>query len=111
MPVVDQAACAADFHASDASRQSLWKGARLARFAGRFVFGLFCELDLNVLDLRLRLGDGGVLGPVDVQRRRMTVAAMAMKAEKLLSVLQQRVAMPLYSLSFPNKFSIRCRHL
>jgi len=28
------------------------------------------------------------LGPVDVQRRRMTVAAMAMKAEKLLSVLQ-----------------------
>ena len=51
------------------------------------------------------------LGSVDVYRRRMTVAAIAMKAEKLLSVLQHRVAIPLYSFSFPKKFSIRCRHL
>ena len=51
------------------------------------------------------------LGSVDVQRRRMTVAAMAMNAEKLVSVLQQRIAIPLNSLSFPKKFSIRCRHL
>jgi hypothetical protein len=41
----------------------------------------------------------------------MIVAAIAMKAEKLLSVLQHRVAIPLYSFSFPKKFSIRCRHL
>ena len=52
-----------------------------------------------------------VLGSVDVHRRRMIVAAIAMKAEKLLSVLQHRVAIPLYSFSFPKKFSIRCRHL
>ncbi len=51
------------------------------------------------------------LGPFDVQRSRMTVAAMAMKAKKLLSVLQDRVAIPRNSLSFPKKFSIRCRHL
>jgi hypothetical protein len=37
----------------------------------------------------------------------MMVAAMAMNAEKLVSVLQQRVAIPLYFLSFPKKFSIR----
>jgi hypothetical protein len=41
----------------------------------------------------------------------MTVAAIAMNPLKLVSVLQQRVALPLYSLSFPKKFSIRCRHL
>ena len=51
--------------------------------------------------LRLRLG------PVDVHRSRMMVAAMATKAEKLLSVLQHRMAIPLYSFSFPKKFSIR----
>ena len=51
------------------------------------------------------------LGPVDVHRRRIMVAARAMKAEKLLSVLQHLVAIPLNSLSFPKKFSIRCRHL
>ena len=47
------------------------------------------------------------LGPVDVHRSRMMVAAMATKAEKLLSVLQHRMAIPLYSFSFPKKFSIR----
>ena len=52
-----------------------------------------------------------VLGSVDIHRSRMTVDARAMKALKLVSVLQHRVAMPLYSLSFPKKFSIRCRHL
>lgn len=41
----------------------------------------------------------------------MTVAARAMKALKLSSVLQQRMAMPLYSLSLPKRFSIRWRHL
>lgn len=44
------------------------------------------------------------LCPVDVHRRRMTVATIAMKAEKLLSVLQQHVAIPWNSLSFPKKF-------
>jgi hypothetical protein len=34
-----------------------------------------------------------------------------MNALKLSSVLQKRMAIPLYSLSFPKKFSIRCRHL
>jgi len=38
----------------------------------------------------------------------MTVAAMALK---LVSVLQQRVAVPLYSFSFPKKFPVRWRHL
>ena len=52
-----------------------------------------------------------LLGPFDVHRSRMTVAASEMNALKLSSVLQQRMAMPLYSLSFPKKFSIRCRHL
>lgn len=62
--------------------------------------------------LNASLGMGwGRLGPVDVHFRRMMVAAMEMKAPKLSSVLQHRVAMPLYSLSFPKKFSIRCRHL
>ena len=51
------------------------------------------------------------LGRVDVHRSRMTVDARAMKALKLVSVLQHLVAIPLYSLSFPKKFSIRCRHL
>ena len=51
------------------------------------------------------------LGPVDVYLVRITVAASEMKALKLSSVLQQRMAIPLYSLSFPKKFSIRCRHL
>jgi len=41
----------------------------------------------------------------------MTVDARAMKALKLVSVLQHRVAIPLYSFSFPKKFSIRWRHL
>ncbi len=53
----------------------------------------------------------GLLGSVDVHRRRMMVAAMAMKAAKLVSVLQQRVVIPLYSLIFPKRFSIRWRHL
>jgi len=48
------------------------------------------------------------LGRVDVHRSRMTVDARALK---LVSVLQHLVAIPLYSLSFPKKFSIRCRHL
>lgn len=51
------------------------------------------------------------LGSVDVHRSRMTVATIAMNAEKLLSVLQHLVAIPLYSFNFPKKFSIRCRHL
>jgi hypothetical protein len=37
----------------------------------------------------------------------MTVATMAMNALQLVSVLQQRMAIPLYSLSFPKKFPIR----
>ena len=41
----------------------------------------------------------------------MPVGASAMKSLKLVPVLQQRVAVPLYSLSFPKKFSIRCRHV
>ena len=45
-----------------------------------------------------------VLGAVDVQLSRMTVVAIAMNALKLVSVLQQRVAIPMYSLSFPKKF-------
>lgn len=48
---------------------------------------------------------------VDVHFRRMMVAAMEIKAPKLSSVLQHLVAIPLYSFSFPEKFSIRCRHL
>ena len=51
------------------------------------------------------------LGLVDVHLSRMTVAARATKALKLSSVLQQRMAMPLYSFSLPKKFSIKCRHL
>ena len=51
------------------------------------------------------------LGSVDVHLVRVTVAAREMNALKLSSVLQQRMAMPLYSFSFPKKFSIRCRHL
>ena len=39
------------------------------------------------------------------------VAAIEMKAEKLVSVLQKRVAMPLLSFRLPKKFSIRWRHL
>ncbi len=42
---------------------------------------------------------------------RMMVATMEMKAPKLSSVLHHRVAIPLYSFSFPKRFSIRCRHL
>jgi len=34
-----------------------------------------------------------------------------MKALKLSSVLQQRMAIPLYPLSLPEKLSIRRRHL
>jgi len=41
----------------------------------------------------------------------MTVDASAMKAMKLVSALQHRVAVPLYSLSFPKKFSIGWHHL
>ena len=41
----------------------------------------------------------------------MTVAAKEIKALKLSSVLQQRMMIPLYSLSFPKKFLIKCRHL
>jgi len=41
----------------------------------------------------------------------MTVAAIAMDALQLVSVLQQRMAIPLCSLSFAKKFSIRWRHL
>jgi hypothetical protein len=48
-----------------------------------------------------------LLGPVDVHLRRITVATMAMNALQLVSVLQQRMAIPLYSLSFPKKFPIR----
>jgi hypothetical protein len=51
------------------------------------------------------------LGRVDVHFNRITVAAIEMNALKLASVLQQRIAIPLYSLSFPKKFSIKCRHL
>ena len=51
------------------------------------------------------------LGPVDVHFSRMMVAAKEMKALKLSSVLQQRMAIPLYSLSLQKKFSMRCRHL
>ena len=62
-----------------------------------------------------RLRDSNVsvdpLGRVDVHFKRITVAARAMNALKLASVLQQRIAIPLYSLSFPKKFSIRCRHI
>jgi hypothetical protein len=41
----------------------------------------------------------------------MIDAASEMKALKLWSVLHERMAMPLFSLSFPKWFSIRCRHL
>jgi len=40
----------------------------------------------------------------------MRVAASAMNAVKLWSVLQERIAIPLFSFSFPKKFSMRCRH-
>ena len=59
------------------------------------------KLDLTMNDL----------GHVDIYRSRMTVAAMAMNALKLVSVLQHRVAAPLYSFSFPKKFPVRRRHL
>ena len=39
------------------------------------------------------------------------VATMARNAAKLVSVLQQRVAMPVYPLNFPQKFSITLHHL
>jgi hypothetical protein len=51
------------------------------------------------------------LGSLDVHWSRMSVAAMTINALKLVLVLQQRVSIPLYSLSFPKKFSIRCRYL
>ena len=46
-----------------ARKQPLWKGARLAWFARglALVLGLFFERGLNILDFRLRLGDGGLL--------------------------------------------------
>jgi len=47
------------------------------------------------------------LGSVDVHRSPMTVDAREINALKLVSVLQHLVAIPLYSLSFPKKFSIR----
>jgi hypothetical protein len=43
--------------------------------------------------------------------KRITVAATDMNELKLASVLQQRIAIPLYSLSFRKKFSIKCRDL
>ena len=69
--------------------------------------GHLTDEDIRAIDQEVR----DMLGPVDVHLRRMIVAAMAMKAPKLSSVLQHRVAIPLNSLSFPKKFSIRCRHL
>lgn len=76
----------------------------------------------SVFSLRAKLQHAGAerrqwklmefrLGLVDVHRKGMTVAAMAMNAVKLVSVFQQRMAIPLYSLSFPKKFSIIWRHL
>ena len=59
------------------------------------------KLDLTMNDL----------GRVDIYRSRMTVAAREMNALKLVSVLQQRAVIPLYSFSFPKKFPIRWRHL
>jgi len=41
----------------------------------------------------------------------MAVAAMAMNAAKLVSVLQRLFAIQLYFLSFPKQFSIRWHHL
>ena len=57
---------------------------------------------------RLEGKSSSSLGRVDVHFKRITVAAREMNALKLASVLQQRIAIPLYCLSFPKEFSIRC---